>query len=411
MSFVVGGKSAMAYQNLNPELARQIENDIKNGTKPNFSTKDANAIRRKDLPYDICRPNFTRDVEAILHVPYYNRYNDKTQVFSFYKNDDISRRGLHVQLVSRIARTIGKVLNLNLDLIEAIALGHDIGHTPFGHAGERFLNEIYHEKTRRYFNHNVHSVRVLDKILCQNLSLETLSGIISHNGEKEKIRLCPSKLNKFDEFDAIVEKCYTKEKYGDTLIANTLEGCLVRLCDIIAYVGKDRQDAEKARITTSKVKYAKTSMGETNAEIIKNFTVDIIENSYGKEYISMSEQAFNDLKSLKAENYEKIYQSKKVEQGYNNIIKPMFLDLYDRLYDDLINENENSPIFKHHIDVIGNYLTTSKKPNKYKDENPHDIVVDYIASMTDDYFIDLHERLFPKSEHKIIYKSYFDDIL
>lgn len=404
----------MAYNDLNPELVVKIENDIANGTQPNFSANDESAIRRTPKTLDICRPNFTRDVEAILHVPYYNRYNDKTQVFSFYKNDDISRRGLHVQLVSRIARTIGKVLNLNLDLIEAIALGHDIGHTPFGHAGERFLNEIYHEKTGRFFNHNVHSVRVLDKILCQNLSLQTLSGIISHNGEKEKIKLYPSKLNKFDEFDAIVEKCYTKEKYGDTLIANTLEGCLVRLCDIIAYVGKDRQDAEKARITTSKVKYAKTSMGEKNAEIIKNFTIDIIENSYGKEYISMSEQAFKALKSLKSENYEKIYQSEKVDAEYNKIIKPMFVDLYGRLYDDLINKNENSPIFKHHIADVSNYLKITNKEEKiedYKKENPHDIVVDYIASMTDDYFIDLHEFLFPQSEHKINYKSYFDDIL
>lgn len=401
----------MAYHNLSTELAMQIENDIKNGTRPQLAAKDKYAKRRKNLQYDICRPNFTRDVEAILHVPYYNRYNDKTQVFSFYKNDDISRRGLHVQLVSRIARTIGKVLNLNLDLIEAIALGHDIGHTPFGHAGERFLNEIYNEKTGRYFNHNVHSVRVLDKILCQNLSLETLSGIISHNGEKKQGELCPSKLDSFEEFDAIVEECYTQKGRGDSLVANTLEGCVVRLSDIIAYVGKDRQDAEKARITTSKVKYTVTSMGNTNAEIIKNFTVNIIANSYGKNYISMSKEAFDNLDLLKAENYKTIYQSKKVEQDYNNIIKPMFLDLYDRLYYDLTNQNTTSPIFKHHIEVIGNYLEKSKKTNNYEEENPHDIVVDYIASMTDDYFVDLYELLFPKSVHKINYKSYFDDIL
>lgn len=81
-------------------------------------------------------PAFVRDVEKIMHSPYYNRYADKTQVFSFYKNDDISHRALHVQLVSRIARNIGRMLGLDLDLIEAVALGHDIGHTPFGHAGE-----------------------------------------------------------------------------------------------------------------------------------------------------------------------------------------------------------------------------------------------------------------------------------
>ena len=110
--------------------------------------------------------------------PMYNRYADKTQVFSLYRNDDISRRSSHVQLVSRIARNIGGLLGLNTDLIEAISLGHDIGHTPFGHAGEHKLNELYNGNTGRYFNHNVHSVRVLDQIFNLNLSMETLDGIL-----------------------------------------------------------------------------------------------------------------------------------------------------------------------------------------------------------------------------------------
>ena len=131
------------------------------------------------------RPAYVRDIEKIMNVPYYNRYSYKTQVFSLVRNDDISRRALHVQYVSRIARNIGRLLGLNIDLIEAIALGHDIGHTPFGHAGERALSKLYHEHTGRYFNHNVHSVRVLDNICCQNLSLQTLDGIICHNGEME----------------------------------------------------------------------------------------------------------------------------------------------------------------------------------------------------------------------------------
>ena len=96
-----------------------------------------------------------------MHCPYYVRYMDKTQVFSLCKNDDVSRRATHVQFVARIARNIGSVLNLNCDLIEAIALGHDIGHTPFGHAGERKLDEILYNATGRHFNHNIHSARVL----------------------------------------------------------------------------------------------------------------------------------------------------------------------------------------------------------------------------------------------------------
>lgn len=104
-----------------------------------FATKNEKAVRKE--PYrndDLLRSEFGIDVDKILHNALYNRYVDKTQVFSFYKNDDITRRALHVQLVARIAKIIGQALELNLDLIEAIALGHDIGHTPFGHKGEKF---------------------------------------------------------------------------------------------------------------------------------------------------------------------------------------------------------------------------------------------------------------------------------
>ena len=134
------------YKKLLPEIREQIESDrAKNAVNP-YRFNDADAVRRDPTrdKANLWRTPFIRDTEKILHLPVYNRYADKTQVFSFYKNDDITRRALHVQLVSRIARTIGAVLGLNTDLIEAIALGHDIGHTPFGHAGERFLSELLH---------------------------------------------------------------------------------------------------------------------------------------------------------------------------------------------------------------------------------------------------------------------------
>ena len=136
----------MAYKYLSDEMSKRIAHDRENGVilKTAF---DENLVLRRNQERDnatILRTAFIRDIDKIMHCPYYNRYADKTQVFSFYKNDDITRRGLHVQLVSRIARTIGKALGLNLELIEAIALGHDIGHTPFGHAGESFLNALYY---------------------------------------------------------------------------------------------------------------------------------------------------------------------------------------------------------------------------------------------------------------------------
>ena len=135
---------------------------------------------------NVWRKPFIRDIDKIMHCPYFNRYADKTQVFSLYKNDDITRRNLHVQLVSRIARTIGATLHLNLDLIEAIALGHDMGHTPFGHTGEKILDSLYFTNANRHFAHNIQSVRVLDKIFNYNVSLQTLDGIAGHNGEIEK---------------------------------------------------------------------------------------------------------------------------------------------------------------------------------------------------------------------------------
>ena len=191
------------YEKLSPELSERIKYDIEHGTRPDFGAKGASAQRRNPT-FDresIWRPAYARDVDKIMHSPYYNRYTDKTQVFSFYKNDDITRRALHVQLVSRIARSIGSVLNLNLDLIEAIALGHDIGHTPFGHAGERYISEVFHAETGRYFNHNVHSVRVLDGIFPLNITLDTLDGIITHNGEFEMHEYYPSVMPDFDTFD------------------------------------------------------------------------------------------------------------------------------------------------------------------------------------------------------------------
>ena len=176
------------YKTLSKEIENLIKKDIKDGTSPKFYCDDLKVLRRKDNAHDnpsIWRTAFIRDIDKIINCPFYNRYADKTQVFSLYKNDDITRRALHVQLVSRTARTIGKALNLNLDLIEAISLGHDMGHTPFGHTGEKFLDQLYCERTNRHFNHNIHSVRVLDKIFPLNLSLQTLDGIASHNGELE----------------------------------------------------------------------------------------------------------------------------------------------------------------------------------------------------------------------------------
>lgn len=395
------------YQSLSAELTEQVLADRKNGTLPMVGFDETNTIRRNNQrdKANVIRTAFVRDIDKIMHCPYYNRYADKTQVFSFYKNDDITRRGLHVQLVSRIARTIGKALNLNLDLIEAIALGHDIGHTPFGHAGERFLDELLFEHTGRHFSHNIHSVRVLDSIYPYNISLQTLNGIAAHDGEMELSEYYPKALDDFETFDAQIEACYIDKSNVKKLVPATLEGCVMRISDIIAYLGKDRQDAEKAQLINNK-DFEPSAIGTYNAEIINNLIVNIIENSYGKPYIKMDENHFEALKKAKADNYMLIYKNDSVNDVLQNTVKPMMSDVYAKLLDDLIKGNLASPIFSHHIDYVNSAHYARSIP--YESTEPNQIVTDYIASMTDDYFIDLYEYLFPGSDKKITYKGYFD---
>lgn len=402
----------LKYQSLKKEIEEQIINDRKNGFVNPYRCADESVIRRNTErdKTTLLRPAFVRDIEKILHLPCYNRYNDKTQVFSFYQNDDVSRRGLHVQLVSRIARNIGGLLGLNTELIEAIALGHDIGHTPFGHAGERFLNDIYRKETGRYFFHNVHSVRTLDKLYRRNLSLQTLDGILCHNGEFEMKEYRPLPLSGFPEFDKKAKRCYTEgEAAIKSLVPSTLEGCVVRVSDMIAYLGKDRQDAVLAKIIPDETIFTGgQTIGAANAEIINNLIVNIVNNSYGKDYIRLGEKEFKELKQAKKENYDLIYHNKAVNDLYEQSIRPMLEETYYALLEDVEKKRGNSLVFTHHIAYIEKNQTHYKGEGNYRNEAPNDIVVDYIAAMTDDYFIELHKKLFPKSPYRIEYHSYFD---
>lgn len=408
------------YHSLSDELMERISDDRANHVKNPYACKDTDIIRRyngHDKPR-LWRPSFVMDVEKILHNNYYNRYSDKTQVISCYKNDDISRRALHVQLVSRIARTIGMTLGLNLDLIEAISLGHDIGHTPFGHAGERFLNELYNERTGRLFNHNVHSVRVLDKLICRNVSLQVLDGVICHNGELEQQEYRPKSFSidtAWEDFDANVAACYTNPAANKEQIPGTLEGCVMRISDIIAYLGKDRQDAAKVGLIDNNKRFTAGNLGSSNAEIINNMTVSIIENSYGKPYISMDKDVFEAFQNAKSENYQKIYENDKLNSMYNDNIKPMFHDMYEKLLEQAKSLDKNSILYKHHINYLrnanaaGTYFNMNDYIEKYTSQDPNEIVVDYLASMTDDYFIDLYNYLFPNGKYKVDYVGYFSE--
>ena len=397
------------YISLSSELQERIKEDRANHWVNPYAFKDENIIRRR-MDHDkanLWRPAFVRDCEKIMHLPMYNRYADKTQVFSLYKNDDISRRAQHVQLVARIARNIGSLLGLNLDLIEAISLGHDIGHTPFGHAGESKLSELYHGQTGRYFKHNVHSVRVLDRIVPLNLSLQTLDGILAHNGELELRQYTPQNYTDFQVLDDNVENCYLDVKADRMLVPSTLEGCVMRVSDIIAYLGKDRQDAIKIGLIDSEQCYQNSKIGTHNAEIINNMIVNIVENSYGKSYLKMDDDFFEAFSAGKRENYELIYGADKTKEAYATSIYPMMEQIYEKLLADAKSNNRDSVLYKHHIAYI-NDLTKYYPNANYEHNDPNDIVMDYIASMTDDYFVDLYRYLFPDGKYDVKYVGYFE---
>lgn len=398
------------YNDLSKELQERILDDRKNHRDNPYAFLNEDVLRR-NMSHDknkLLRPAFVRDCEKVMHLPMYNRYADKTQVFSLYKNDDISRRSSHVQLVSRIARNIGSLLGLNTDLIESISLGHDIGHTPFGHAGERKLNELYFGSTGRYFNHNVHSVRVLDKIFPQNLSMQTLDGILCHNGEMELEKYMPRKYADFKIFDEKVEECYKDMDANRRLVPATLEACVMRISDIIAYLGKDRQDAQKLGLFEKEPDFFGGKIGNTNAEIINNMIVNIVENSYGKNYLKMDKDYFEAFSQGKKENYEMIYGNVKVGKVYEEEINPMMEEIYLRLLKDAKSHNKESVLYKHHIAYVKK-MTGYYSDVDYEENTPDDIVVDYIASMTDDYFVDLYKYLFPKGKHEVKYIGYFNE--
>ena len=402
---------APQYESLSPALEQEILQNQHNGYVSPYACKNEAVIRRMERPGDtpkIYRPPFSKDADKILNSLYYNRYADKTQVFSFFRNDDLSRRALHVQLVSRIARNIGSVLGLNTDLIEAIAIGHDMGHTPFGHAGERALHKLYYGRTGRCFRHNLHGVRVLDTIVPYNISLQTLDGILCHNGEMPKEQYTPQEIDDFAEFDARTDDCLHDLEGDKKLIPCTLEGCLVRICDMLAYLGKDRQDAVRAHLVDSEDCFSQTAIGSTNAEIINNLEVNLIENSYGKPYLKFDSVHFDAMLRLKDENYRMIYMKEPVQQQVQESIVPMMEQMYEKILDDAKNRRKDSELYLHHIAPIQEKQKWYPAAQNYEESEPDELAMDFIASMTDDYFVDYYRKRFPHSPYQIHYTGYFD---
>lgn len=353
-----------------------------------YACFDDDAKRMFPIDEDFRTP-FFRDIDKIIYSLSYIRYIDKTQVFSDSDNDMISKRMTHVQMVSKIARTIGRALNLNEDLIEAASLGHDLGHVPFGHVGESILNKISLRYGEGYFNHNVQSVRTLMNIenggKGNNITIQVLDAIFCHNGEM--LEGCYKPVSKsLDEFLLKYEKSYSDKDILKNVRPMTLEGCVVRISDIIAYIGKDIDDAVRlGKIKKEDVpKDISSVFGTSNSSIVDIIVKDIINNSIEKDYIKISDNIYKALNELISFNYENIYLKANTKEQLDYYEK-MFNELFDLYYEHVENEKFSEDIFT---------LFLNGMSDNYKECSSARKVIDYIAGMTDAFFISQYNKYF-----------------
>jgi len=342
------------------------------------------------------RPAFFHDTDRIIHSKAYTRYIDKTQVFYLCENDHLTHRVLHVQLVAKIARTIGRVLRYNEDLIEAIALGHDVGHTPFGHTGERFVSAFLKEKKEGCFCHNAQSFRQLHEIEKMenkahiNLCVQTLDGILCHNGEwvVEEYKNDPSKTKEklFEEY----QNCLIDERGPKHLRAMTMEGCIVRVSDVIAYIGRDIEDA----ISVNLIKRddipadVREILGNSNKLIVNSLVLDIINNSFGKSSILFSRDVFKALCTLREWNYANIYNNP-VKTAEDDRINTMFNYMLNAFADEKLSGNIKTQYEKWKAEQGEEYFSKN---------GPARIAADYLSGMTDDFLMNSYKELIvPKS--------------
>lgn len=374
---------------LKEELNRREKDILSPCATPSTAAIHRRPEKRVELGH---RLNFSLDADRILHSLAYTRYIDKTQVFYLIDNDHITHRVLHVQFLSKIARDIGRFLRLNEDLIEAIALGHDIGHAPFGHDGERHLSAICERHGIGSFQHNIQSVRFLDRIERKgrgwNLSLQVLDGILCHDGEIHEEELRPQPGKTFDDLDReMALKAHNPEA---VLVPMTLEGCVVRLADTISYIGRDIEDAIRLNLVSRDQipPNCAARLGTTNGAIVYNLVEDVIKKSIGRDAVAFSTEVSEALRELRAFNYARIYQNPKIKSEESKIGR--LFELLSEVYlEDFESLRRESALF-------GGFLE-GMSPEYLESHSPAEVVRDFIAGMTDDYFLkQCQERLLPR---------------
>ncbi len=375
-------------------MARRTLEDREESWLSPFACPSRSAVRRKpDTRADSGhRLQFAVDGDRVLHSLAYTRYIDKTQVFYLVSNDHISHRVLHVQFLSKIARTIGRMLRLNEDLVEAIALGHDIGHPPFGHDGEEILDRLCRKHGAGPFQHNVQSVRFLDSIERRghgwNLSVQVLDGILCHNGEVVQAELCPMGETTVENLDFKMN--LKREAPEAEVMPATLEGAVVRMADMISYIGRDLEDAERLRLidrdrVPSRVREV---LGITNGTIVYRLVEDLVTHSLDQNRIRFGESVAEALAVLYRFNVEHIYTNPRIKTQKLKIER-LYECLFDEYLEDLEKDRRGSELFVDFLDELDmgvlDGLSSEEK------------VRDFMAGMTDAYFLKAaRNRLLPE---------------
>ncbi|WP_024834263.1 HD domain-containing protein [Ruminiclostridium josui] len=376
---------------------RQLREQQENLLSP-YAARSVNSFGRL-INEEKCpiRTDFERDGNRILYSMEFRRLRHKTQVFFNAKNDHICTRMEHVLNVGSIAVTIARTLNLNQDLTYAIALGHDLGHAPFGHSGERVLDKCMKKVNKEGgFKHELHSLRVVEKLATRiskekihekcglNLTFEVKDGIVSHCGEN------------YNEYSLRRDLSKTPQSLLNLKdrghLPYTLEACIVRLVDKIAYVGRDIEDAVRVNLMNMHdiPMDIRNELGNTNGEIINTLVCDMIENSYGRDCIQLSKEKGQALEKLINENVRLIYKADKITR-YEKIAENTLEGLFDSLLSSMSDfeklQTSENKVYRMFYNFIADKAYDKSESDAQK-------VIDFIAGMTDQFAQSCFEEIY-----------------
>ena len=358
---------------------------------------ESEMIERERPREEDIRGSYYRDTTAIIHSSPFRRLKHKTQVFYAPSNDHICTRMEHVLHVASIASTICRPLGLDTELAWAIGMGHDLGHTPFGHTGEKIISSLSVERGLPPFEHEINSLRAVDFLSNNgsglNLTYAVRDGIVSHNGESLNKRIIPTFKKK--DMKSLVAR--------SGLIPATYEGVVVRFSDTIAYLGRDFEDASRLGIVNSDdlPEIVKNRLGTTNSKIITALVNDLIQGADEDNGIGFSDYVFEAVESFSEFNYQNIYRSK-IMNGYTEYFSRLInliIDYLEKLYSSFGLEEEGY-LEERNMLAAGFYSHMKEMYPVYMEKEGSDrrMIMDYVAGMTDNFCLDCANEIL-KPEH------------